>query len=152
MSEINAVPYIDVTPPPRDFPTPPPLRGADAELPPGKRKRWKSRDREERAKGGKKRKKREEKKRAEKKEAERGEAEKKRRAQKEARSERRRESEGEGKRKEKEVRREKRKAEREGERASEENAIFKASPLSFSGEARFYEYLKEFNFVFKPES
>ena len=35
---------------------------------------------------------------------------------------------------------------------SAENAIFKASPLPFPGEARFYEYLKEFNFVFKPES
>ena len=35
---------------------------------------------------------------------------------------------------------------------SAENAIFKASPLPFPGEARFYEYLKEFNFIFKPES
>ena len=35
---------------------------------------------------------------------------------------------------------------------SAENAIFKASPLPFPKEARFYEYLKEFNFVFKPES
>ena len=35
---------------------------------------------------------------------------------------------------------------------SAENAIFKASPLPFPGQARFYEYLKEFNFVFKPES
>ena len=35
---------------------------------------------------------------------------------------------------------------------SAENAIFKASPLPFPGEARFYEYLKEFNFVFKPEA
>ena len=34
---------------------------------------------------------------------------------------------------------------------SAENAIFKASPLPFPKEARFYEYLKEFNFVFKPE-
>jgi TonB family protein len=34
---------------------------------------------------------------------------------------------------------------------SAENAIFKASPLPFPGEARFYEYLKEFNFIFKPE-
>ena len=35
---------------------------------------------------------------------------------------------------------------------SSENAIFKASPLPFPGEARFYEYLKEFNFIFRPES
>ena len=35
---------------------------------------------------------------------------------------------------------------------SAENAIFKASPLPFPGEPRFYEYLKEFNFIFKPES
>ena len=35
---------------------------------------------------------------------------------------------------------------------SAENAIFKASPLPFPGEARFYEYLKEFNFVFRPEA
>ena len=35
---------------------------------------------------------------------------------------------------------------------SAENAIFKASPLPFPGEARFYEYLKEFNFIFRPES
>ena len=35
---------------------------------------------------------------------------------------------------------------------SARNAIFKASPLPFPGEARFYEYLKEFNFIFKPES
>jgi len=35
---------------------------------------------------------------------------------------------------------------------SAENAIFKASPLPFPGEARFYEYLKEFNFVFKPQA
>ena len=35
---------------------------------------------------------------------------------------------------------------------SAENAIFKASPLPFPDEERFYEYLKEFNFVFKPES
>ncbi|HCK76644.1 MAG TPA: protein TolA, partial [Gammaproteobacteria bacterium] len=35
---------------------------------------------------------------------------------------------------------------------SAENAIFKSSPLPFPGEARFYEYLKEFNFIFKPES
>ena len=34
---------------------------------------------------------------------------------------------------------------------SAENAIFKASPLPFPGEPRFYEYLKEFNFIFKPE-
>ncbi|MDG2285553.1 MAG: cell envelope integrity protein TolA, partial [Alphaproteobacteria bacterium] len=34
---------------------------------------------------------------------------------------------------------------------SAENAIFKASPLPFPKDARFYEYLKEFNFVFKPE-
>jgi len=33
---------------------------------------------------------------------------------------------------------------------SAENAIFKASPLPFPDEERFYEYLKEFNFVFKP--
>ena len=35
---------------------------------------------------------------------------------------------------------------------SAENAIFKPSPLPIPGEARFYEYLKEFTFVFKPES
>jgi TonB family protein len=35
---------------------------------------------------------------------------------------------------------------------SAENAIFKASPLPFPDEERFYEYLKEFNFIFKPES
>ena len=35
---------------------------------------------------------------------------------------------------------------------SAENAIFKASPLPFPDEGRFYEYLKEFNFIFKPES
>ena len=35
---------------------------------------------------------------------------------------------------------------------SAENAIFKTSPLPFPGEARFYEYLKEFNFVFKPQA
>jgi len=34
---------------------------------------------------------------------------------------------------------------------SAENAIFKASPLPFPGETRFYEHIKEFNFVFKPE-
>ena len=33
---------------------------------------------------------------------------------------------------------------------SAENAIFKASPLPFPIEPRYYEYLKEFNFVFKP--
>ena len=33
---------------------------------------------------------------------------------------------------------------------SAENAIYKASPLPFPSEARYYEYLKEFNFVFKP--
>ena len=33
---------------------------------------------------------------------------------------------------------------------SAENAIFKASPLPFPTEPRYYEYLKEFNFVFKP--
>ena len=33
---------------------------------------------------------------------------------------------------------------------SAENAIFKASPLPFPTEPRYYEYLKEFNFVFNP--
>jgi TonB family protein len=33
---------------------------------------------------------------------------------------------------------------------SAENAIFKASPLPFPTEPHYYEYLKEFNFVFKP--
>jgi TonB family protein len=33
---------------------------------------------------------------------------------------------------------------------SAENAIFKSSPLPFPTEPRYYEYLKEFNFVFKP--
>ena len=33
---------------------------------------------------------------------------------------------------------------------SAENAIYKASPLPIPGESRFYEYLKEFNFVFMP--
>jgi len=32
------------------------------------------------------------------------------------------------------------------------SAILKASPLPFPSEARFYEYLKEFNFIFRPES
>ncbi len=35
---------------------------------------------------------------------------------------------------------------------SAENAIFKASPLPIPSEARFYEYLKEFEFVFSPQS
>jgi len=35
---------------------------------------------------------------------------------------------------------------------SAENAIFKASPLPIPTEARFYEYIKEFEFVFSPES
>lgn len=35
---------------------------------------------------------------------------------------------------------------------SAENAIFKASPLPFPTEPRYYEYLKEFNFVFNPDS
>ena len=33
---------------------------------------------------------------------------------------------------------------------SAENAIFKASPLPFPTEPRYYEYLKEFNNLFKP--
>ena len=32
---------------------------------------------------------------------------------------------------------------------SVENAIYKASPLPFPPQPRFYEYLKEFNFIFK---
>ncbi|MEK9941043.1 MAG: cell envelope integrity protein TolA, partial [Gammaproteobacteria bacterium] len=35
---------------------------------------------------------------------------------------------------------------------SAENAIYKASPLPIPSEARFYEYLKEFEFVFSPQS
>jgi len=34
---------------------------------------------------------------------------------------------------------------------SAESAIFKASPLPFPSDPRFYPYLKEFNFIFKPE-
>jgi len=35
---------------------------------------------------------------------------------------------------------------------SAENAIYKASPLPIPSEARFYEYLKEFEFVFSPQN
>ena len=35
---------------------------------------------------------------------------------------------------------------------SAENAIFKASPLPIPSDPRFYEYLKEFEFVFSPQS
>jgi len=35
---------------------------------------------------------------------------------------------------------------------SAKNAISKASPIPFPSDPRFYPYLKEFNFIFKPES